>query len=434
MNLARLSLFSLRPLFRLRRDQRGAVAMLVGVSIVALVGMSTLVVDASNVINAQRTLQASSDAAAMAAAQDIGSAHDPVATATTYSSVATNLNAHGNLPGVTISTTLRCFTSTGVTCTGSPLANGIVVTQQATVPTFLGSVVGVRSMNISATATAGARGGKSQPVDVMIILDTTQSMTTSDSSCAATRMDCALGGVRALLSGFWPTVDQVGLMVFPGVTNATVSKDYDCSTTNPTIVAYNNSPVYQIIPLTANYRLTNTALLDQTANIVKAARGGASGCTQGIVAIGGQGTFYADAITLARTALTAGRANVQKAIILLSDGDASASNVPTGEQTNQCQQAIDNAKLAKDAGTWVYSVAYGASTSSSSSCGSDSPHISACSTMQKIAQPTGTSDLSKFFSSTSACASPHTISDLTQIFQNIGTDLTSARLLRNDAS
>jgi Flp pilus assembly protein TadG len=428
MNLARLSLF------RLHRDQRGAVAMLVGISIVALVGMGTLVVDVGNVINAQRTLQASSDAAAMAAAQDIGSATNPVTTATTYSSVAGNKNAHGNLPGVTIITTLKCFTSTGVTCTGSPLANGIVVTQRATVPTFVGSVVGVPSMNISATATAGARGGKSQPVDVMIILDTTGSMNTSDSSCSATRMDCALGGVRALLSGFWPTVDQVGLMVFPGVTNATVSKDYDCSTTNPTTVAYNNSPVYQIIPLTANYRLSNTAPLDQTANIVKAARGGASGCTQGIVAVGGQDTFYADAITLARTTLTtAGRTNVQKAIILLSDGDASASNVPTGEQNNQCQQAITTANAARAAGTWVYSVAYGASTSSSSSCGSDSPHISACATMQKIAQ-TGTSDLSKFFSSTSACASPHTISDLTQIFQNIGTDLTSARLLRNDAT
>jgi hypothetical protein len=229
-------------------------------------------------------------------------------------------------------------------------------------------------------------------------------------------------------------VDQVGLMVFPGVTSATVSKDYDCASTNPTILAYNNSPVYGIIPLITNYRLSNTAPLNQDANIVMAARGGASGCTQGIVAVGGQGTFYADAVSAAQTTLTTtGRQNVQKAIILLSDGDASASSVPSGKQNNQCQQAVTAANTARAAGTWVYSVAYGASTASSGSCSTDSPAISACATMQKIAQ-TGTSDFSKFYSSTTACTSPHTVSDLTQIFQNIGTDLTSGRLLPDNAT
>jgi Flp pilus assembly protein TadG len=430
MNSVRLSFL------RLRRDRRGGVAMLVGISIVALVGMGTLVIDVGNVINAQQMLQASSDAAAMAAAQDIGSTIDPNATATAYSSVAGNNNAKANLT-VTMTSRLKCFTSTGVTCIGSPLANGIVVTQQTTVATFLGSVVGVGSVNISATATAGAKGGKSQPVDVMIIVDTTASMNTVDSSCSisgATRLDCALAGVRALLGGFWPTVDQAGLMVFPGVTSGTVSNAYDCSNSAPGIVAYNKSPVYQIIPLVADYRVSNTAAsLNTASNLVKAARGGAVGCTQGLSAVGGVGTFYADAIKAAQSVLTAtGRPHVQQAIVLLSDGDANASAVPSGESSNQCQQAITAAHAA--AGTWVYSVAYGASSSSTSSCGSDTPHISACSTMQQIA-----SDATRFFSDTvggtSSCTSAaRSISDLVQIFINIGTDLTSARLLRNDAT
>jgi hypothetical protein len=429
-------------LFRgLRWNQSGAVAMIVGVSIAALVGVSTLTVDLANVINAQRTLQASSNAAALAAAQDIGSATvNPNVTASTYSSVAGNKNAMANLT-VTLTSVLKCFTSTGVTCAGSPPYNGIVVNQRATVSTYYGAVLGIGPVNISATATAGARGGKSQPVDVMIIVDTTQSMNSSDSSCSisgATRLDCALAGVRALLTGFWPTVDQAGLMVFPGLTSATVSKSYDCSNTAPTVVAYNSSPapVYQVIPLVADYRTSNTALsLNTASNIVKAARGGASGCTQGISAVGGKGTFYADAIKAAQTTLAAtGRPNVQQAIVLLSDGDANASSVPSGEASDQCQQAIDAAHTAGNSGTWVYSIAYGASTSSSSSCGSDSPHISACSTMQQIA-----SDSTKFFSDTvggtSSCTSAaQSLSDLIKIFQNIGTDLTSARLLPNDVT
>jgi Flp pilus assembly protein TadG len=435
MNRAMLSFFR-----RLHRDQSGALAMIVGVSIAALVGVSALVIDGGNVINAQRMLQASSSSAALAAAADVGSATNPVTTATLYSSVAGSKNAHDNLTGVTITTTLKCFTSTGVTCSGSPLANGVVVTQQATVPTFIGSVLGMSSVNISATATAGSKGGKSKFLDVMLVLDTTASMNDNDSGCGVTKLNCALTGIRSLLSSFWPTVDQVGLMVFPPLTNSTqASNDYDCNGTTPSIVPYGGSGVYQIIPLVTDYRTSNTAPLNTASNIVKAARGGASGCTQGITAVGGEGTYYADAITAAQAALvTTGRANVQRVIILLSDGDASANwdPVPSRSQistsakgTNECKAAIAAALAAKTAtpATWVYSIAYGAS---SSGCSTDtSPSISPCATMQQIA-----SDPTKFFSSNASCSSSQSITQLNQIFKNIGTDLTSGRLLSNNAT
>jgi Flp pilus assembly protein TadG len=437
MNQAPLSFFH-----RLRRDRSGSVAMIAGVSIAALVGMSALVIDGGNVINAQRTLQASSSAAALAAAADIGSTTNPVTTATLYSSVAGSQNAHANLPGVTITTTLKCFSSTGVTCTtGVPPANGIVVTQQATVSTLIGSVLGIGSVNISATATAGSKGGKSKFLDVMLVLDTTASMNDNDTGCGVTKLNCALTGVRSLLSSFWPTVDQVGLMVFPPLTNSTqASNDYDCNSATPSIVPYGGSGVYQVIPLVTDYRTSNTAPLNTASNLVKAARGGASGCTQGITAVGGEGTYYADAITAAQAALaTTGRANVQRVIILLSDGDASAKwdPVPSRSQistsakgTNECKAAIAAAlaaKTATPAPTWVYSIAYGAS---SSGCSTDtSPGISPCATMQQIA-----SDSTKFFSSDASCSSSQSITQLNQIFKNIGTDLTSGRLLSNGAT
>ncbi len=149
---------------------------------------------------------------------------------------------------------LKCITTTSVTCvsgmSGVPSANGIQVKQQATVPTFFGKVIGISSLSLSATATAGAKGGKASPMDVMIIVDTTASMNTADSSCSgATRIACSLAGVQALLSGFWPSEDQVGLLTFPGMTSATVSRDYTCPTSNPTIVPYGSipAPVYVIV-------------------------------------------------------------------------------------------------------------------------------------------------------------------------------------------
>ena len=96
---------------------------------------------------------------------------------------------------------LKCFTSTGVTCvsgtSGVPSTYGIQVKQQATVPTFFGNVIGISSLSLSATATAGAKGGKASPMDMMITIDTTASMNDADSSCSgATRIACAMGVPR----------------------------------------------------------------------------------------------------------------------------------------------------------------------------------------------------------------------------------------------
>jgi hypothetical protein len=147
------------------------------------------------------------------------------------------------------------------------------------------------------------------------------------------------------------------------------------------------------------------------------------------------GTFYADAITAAQTALTTNeRATAQNVIIFLGDGDANATatNMPAAKVSNQCHEGVTAAHATATAGTWVYSIAYGASTSSSGSCDTDSPAISACATLQEMA-----SDATKFFSDTtggtSTCTSAaHPITDLNAIFKYIGTDTSSARLLSNN--
>jgi Flp pilus assembly protein TadG len=452
-------------ILRLHRDRSGVVAILAGVLILVLVSFSAIVIDLGYLFYAQRALQSSADAAALAGAQNInvGAGGTAISTATTYSGVSGDDNAKANLT-VTMASgypQLKCFTTTGVPCTGPDSANGIVVVEQATVPLYFARIFGVSSWQISATSTAGGRGGSARELDVMIILDTTASMNNSDSSCpAGTRIACAEAGMQVLLGGLWPCqsnlttcgavtsgnvaapLDEVGLMAFPGLTNATQAQyDYDCATSPaPAIASYAASPVYQIMALSSDFRTSvATTTLNTSSNMVKAAGGGGSGCTQGVQAIGGFGTYYADAITAAQTALAgAGRPHAQNVIILLSDGGANASsgNMPSGKATNQCHEAITAAATAAAAGTWVYSVAYGSTTTASGGdCTTDTPAISSCSTMQQIA-----SDATKFFADPSggspACTSPDnpSITDLNSVFQEIGIEASAPRLLANNTT
>ena len=443
---------------RFRTEKRGTVAVIMAVTMFVLTGFTGFAVDFGFVYYSQAKLQASADAAALAGAQNInvGSGGTATTMATSYSASSGQQNAASNMP-VTMASgypVLKCLTSTGISCSGSDSANAILVKEQATVPVFFSRVLGFEGWHISATSLASAKGGSPQPIDAMIILDTTASMNNSDTSCSqsgSTRLDCALYGVRTLLGNLQPCssslttcgtatngnvaspLDRVGLMVFPGLTSTSqVPLEYDCSSSkSPTIAKYSASPVYQIIPLSSDFRTSDTAALNTNSNMVIAARGGASGCQQGITAVGGVGTYYADAITAAQTALTNNaRAGAQKIIVILTDGDASASssNMPSGKATNQCHQAITAAASATQAGTWVYSIAYGSSTSSSSSCSTDSPAISACSTLQQVA-----SSSSKFYSDnvggTSSCVSSNTTSDMSAIFKGIAQDASQARLL-----
>lgn len=436
------------PLLRLLRtairDRRGVSALMVAMAIVVLVGFAGLVIDLGHAFAVQRSLQASADSAALAGAQDITccaqSSNQVIATAVSYSAVSGGRNASRGLT-VTMPNgypTLKCFQSTGIPCNGPTLANGIVVQQQTTVPLWFAPILGFRSLLVTVTATAGASGGQAKPLDVMLVLDTTQSMNNADSSCSirnATRLVCALAGVRTILTTLAPSADRIGLMVFPGLTNSSQTQyEYDCSTRPaPTIARYSASPVYQIVPLGSDYRSSNTATSLNSSSHLALASQGVSTCPQGLSAVGGVGTFFADAISAAQAALVSdGRADTQKVIILLSDGDANApaGNVPTGKSRNQCHQAIAAAQAAAAAGTWVYSIAYGASTANTpGSCNTDVPPISACATMEQIA-----SDPTKFYSdgqnARNACQSnAQSVSELVSVFQTLSYSLLPPRLL-----
>ena len=241
---------------RLLGDESAAAAVLAAVLIFALVGFGALSVDVSYVYSAQRELQASANAAALAGARDIGVGGTPYVTAASYSSDTGNYNANPNLTLASITPTLFCF-STGGACTTNQTpatsANGIQVQEQAHGPLFFGRIFGISTMQLSATAVALAAGGVPHPLNVVFIVDTTQSMNNNDNVCGHTRIVCSLDGVQTLLGELWPCasnlascgaavngnvanpVDEAALFQFPGAQS--IPANFSC-TAAVTTVAY----------------------------------------------------------------------------------------------------------------------------------------------------------------------------------------------------
>lgn len=450
---------------------------------VGLMGLAGMVIDVGHLYISYNELLASTNAAALAGAEVLPNS-TAATIATQYSATAGNLNAHGNLPGVTmvsgypevyclasIQAAQPCVSSSG-TGTGG---NVLIVKQQVPVKMFFASLFGFKTFTLTATAAASMRGGYVPPYNVAIIIDATSSMNDKDSSktCNATRISCALTGVQMLLNELYPcasseascgtatsgvvanAVDNVALFAFPNVLNP--QYDYDCNTRyNPTNEPYtfptagassyapnSSTASYEIVPFSSDYRTSDTASsLNSASNLVIAA-GGKSGCNA-MDAVGGEGTYIAGAIYAAQAALVAEQQNnpaSQNVIILLSDGDAGTTDkgamgsASTTSGTypstqNQCQQYVTAAQAATTAGTRVYTVAYGAETSG---CTPElkGSSITPCQAMQQSASSALTffSDYAATGGDSTCQSAARPTTSLSQIFVQIGGDFSTSRLI-----
>ena len=441
---------------RMRAGERGQIVAIIALMLVLLSACAAIAVDIGVVYYSHEELMAATQAAALAGGGAIPSGTGK-ATAKAYSGDAAqggtyNVRSNMNITGVT--PTLGCISQTTYPnlqippCInyGEGAANAIQVRETATVRTFFAQVLGINSVNIGATATATAKGGQFKPTNIVIVLDSTNSMgNTTDSGCtvpgvsgAPTPEQCAQYGVQQLLAEMDPCqstvsscstpsngmvtnpVNVVALMTFPGLCSVTTagatcpnkatgvsnppvqstytSDDYACPSINPPISAYNNNPAYLVLPYQSDYRASDTATaLSTSSNVVKAVGGGASPCGMpGIKTPGGEGTFYAGAIDAAQAYITATSvtragvdpSTVQNIIIFLSDGNANATATQMGGSassypaSNECAQAVTRAGVAKAAGTLIYSVSYG---SENSGCPTDAGTYTPCYTMQHMA-------------------------------------------------
>ncbi len=129
------------------KDGRAAIAPIVALSMVVLAGVAALAVDIGRAFSVQRSLQFSSDAAALATLDINCCSTAPgtaITTANSYSAISGGRNASSQATVTMVSgyPQLKCLTSAGILCSWASIsANAIVVKQQATVPMYFAQIL-----------------------------------------------------------------------------------------------------------------------------------------------------------------------------------------------------------------------------------------------------------------------------------------------------
>jgi Flp pilus assembly protein TadG len=332
-------------------DESGQVVPWAIFLMVMFIGMAGLVVDVGDAYYQQRLLQSGTDAAALAAAYGLNTSKALATTdGTLYGSTTGNNNAYSNLNTVAVTVTPYCSTTLvaqGVLCTGPSGDNAVTVTQTAKVNTYFVGIFGVASIPIQAVAT-GEISGTATPSNVVIMLDTTQSMTDSDVSCGATtsKLTCAKESAQTMLEVIYPcasttasnctpgtgggSLNRIAIFTFPNVSSGSVASEVGCASPtsgeitvpvytmpSPTLSSSSTySPgagaTYQITAFSSDYRTTDLpapGALNNSSQVVRAVGGASSGAspcaTTGIYDKGGDGTYYAGIIYAASAALLA---------------------------------------------------------------------------------------------------------------------------------
>jgi Putative Flp pilus-assembly TadE/G-like/von Willebrand factor type A domain len=399
---------------RQARAESGQVIVLVAVALAVLLGMAALTIDVGFAYYAQRSLQASADAAALAAAQELPVGGNADAVARRYAASAGGKNQRENVPGVVTEVQTKCVVSVGP-C--DPV-NAVVVTQHAEVGTNFAGILGLDKFTVRAKATACAPCG-SRPVDVMLVLDRTGSMCEdhwgrADPTCKD--MKNAKAGLKAFLMGMDASIDRVGLAVFPPAT----SDSARCS--SPITGNYNvASNPYVVVGLSSDYKLggslNNTSKLVSTVNCLQA---------NGM-------TAYATAMERARAELAArGRSNAEHVIVFFSDGAANFGptyySSTSDYRMRPCRQGVTSSAAVKSAGTRVFVIGYdldaldgGANECLAYTGRDESPTITAYSALQQMA-----SDSGHFYAEPAA-------GDLVSVYQRIAVRVAGVRLIDDDA-
>jgi Putative Flp pilus-assembly TadE/G-like/von Willebrand factor type A domain len=398
---------------RQARAESGQVLVLVAVALAVLLGMAALTIDVGFAYYAQRSLQASADAAALAGAQELPVGGDATAMAHRYAASAGGKNQRENIPGVVTEVETKCVLNMGP-C--DPF-NTIVVTQRANVGTHFAGILGLDQFTVRAKAAACAPCG-SKPVDVMLVLDRTGSMCEDhwgrpDPTCRD--MGNAKAGLKSFLLGMDASIDRVGLAVFPPATSLSQS----CST--PSNTNYNTaSNPYVLVGLSSDYKvgraLNNQSPLVSTVNCLKA-----NGTTA-----------YATALEKAQAELAArGRREADHVIVFFSDGAANTGPTYYGNtsdyRTRPCGQGVVSSNGVQAAGTRVFVIGYdldalggGANRCLSYTGRDESPATTAYATLRAMASEPG-----DFYAEPAA-------GDLVSVYQRIAVRVAGVRLIDHE--
>ena len=153
-------------------DQQGAVAVLVALSLTVLIPMLALVLDIGQALVVKQALQNLVDAAALAGARQLGLVYEvippagaggalPAAGRGQVNGAIADMGGKNQPPHHTASvlSNLGVWNAASHTLAGGgALLDGVEVSAQTQVPTFVASAVGIKTMAVSADATAALTG------------------------------------------------------------------------------------------------------------------------------------------------------------------------------------------------------------------------------------------------------------------------------------
>jgi hypothetical protein len=341
---------------RLAREEGQVIPLLAAGLLVVLLGFAALVIDIGHAFLVQRQLQATADAAAIAASDSLPTVTNATAVAGQYGPAAGGKN---RVAGVDVTQTVTPFCLRSVTyCYGNTpgsaptngQANGVVVTESAAVPTHFAKLFGFDTINVSAKATACALCG-TPPLDIALVIDRTGSMQDN--------MADLRSGLTAFAQALDPALDWVTLLVLPPLAGGG-----PCSTPSGNILyPAGSDSTYTVTRLSHDYLKADRSI-NFNSTIVQDI-----GCLQA-----GGATHYKQALVQAYDELQnhgSGRKGVQKVLIFESDGAANTvpasyldgSSFPASGHTDDvlrpCGSALDYANnVLKPAGILVYTVSY----------------------------------------------------------------------------
>ena len=209
---------------RTASDESGQVLVMTAIAMTLMIVTVGLVVDVGHAMLVQRQLQAGVDAAALAGAQHLPDAPTAESIAVQYSANPGSKNAVNTVGNAITSAKVSCLAGVPGCNRRDGGVNGIVVTSQSKVPTWFGRIIGITELTVNATATACSPCSV-KPLDIMVVLDRTGSMCQfgagqNDPNC--TDLKNARNGVRSFMNNLDPSIDKVGLALFPPVLNASL--------------------------------------------------------------------------------------------------------------------------------------------------------------------------------------------------------------------
>jgi hypothetical protein len=374
-------------------DERGAVAVLFALTLIVLFAAVAFTIDISRLYHARQVLQNAVDFGALAGAAELpaadaakGAAAEAlarsvaIANAPQLASTATltvsfrcivgdrdqnNVPDAGEVPFIcgpsagTWAASTWTYKGSRASHTCDPYAgdkcNTIRLQTSESVDYFFAPVIGINDGNtgsVSASSCKGACGAATSPIDAVMVLDRTGSMTDSD---IANVKSAAL----AVLDFYDPSQQWVGMVSLPYGQAAN-----KCNAARNQFYPESNYTVWQNAPLSQDYKRAD-GTINAASNIVQQinclTRAGSSGSVNAYsdgVGPSGNHTNLGDPVDAARDMLRLqGRDDVPDVIIFMTDGQA---NQPSTRLP--CTYFNTKANVAKSEGQTIFTIAYGVDT------------------------------------------------------------------------